>query len=567
MNPDPFAQASLPRRLVFLALCLLIMGSLLLCLWNVLAPGGWTGWEILIFLCFIGTLPWSALGLGNALLGFMLLMGSRDPVGAVVPQARAPARLPPKGRTALVLCVRREAMEEVLPLMAPLLDGLAERGLGGHFALWILSDTPAGPIAEAEEAAIRAFAAVRPAAPRVNYRRRPENTGFKAGNIMDFLDRHHEEAEYFVTLDADSAMSAEAVLRLVGCMEADPKLAILQHLTVGRPTSAAFPRLFQFGMRAGMRAWATGQGWWQLDEGPYWGHNAILRIAPFRAHARLAPLPDGSAILSHDQVEAARLHAAGWKVRCLPAEDGSLEGNPPSLPDYLARDRRWGAGNMQYLHLLRLPGLSAMARWQFVQAILLFLGAPLWALILLAAALNAATGGAEATPRAALAALMFGTWFAYYASKLLGYLEVLMKPRLAARYGGRAAFAKGALAELAFTFFFEPVSLLNKAFFLALLPFGRRIGWAPQARSAHGVGWGEAARLLWPHTLFGLALTLLLALTAPAALPWALPFLLPLLLAIPFCTLTASRRFSAKLRRAGLCATPEEIAGTPSALP
>ena len=95
-------------------------------------------------------------------------------------------------------------------------------------------------------------------------------------------------------LDADSAMSARAVLRLVACMEADPRLGIVQHLIVGRPARAAFPRLFQFGMRAGMRLWATGQAWWQGDEGPYWGHNAIIRIAPFRRHARLGPLPDGS---------------------------------------------------------------------------------------------------------------------------------------------------------------------------------------------------------------------------------------------------------------------------------
>ena len=52
----------------------------------------------------------------------------------------------------------------------------------------------------------------------------------------------------------------------------------------------------------------TGQAWWQGDEGPYWGHNAVIRIAPFRAHARLETLPDGSHILSHDQVEAILLH-------------------------------------------------------------------------------------------------------------------------------------------------------------------------------------------------------------------------------------------------------------------
>lgn len=556
MRPDPFAQRPAPRRLAFLALCLLIAGSLLALLWRALAPGGWTIWEGVILACFLGTLPWSVLSAGNALLGFALLMGSRDPARAVVPQLAAPSG-PIRGRTALVLCVRREAMEAVLPLLVPMLDGLPAE----PFALWVLSDTPAGPEAEAEEAALRAFAAARAGrGPAVRYRRRAENTGFKAGNIMDFLDHDGAGFDYFLTLDADSAMSAEAVLRLVHCLEADPKLAIVQHLVVGRPVEAAFPRLFQFGMRAGMRAWATGQGWWQLDEGPYWGHNALLRVAPFRAHARLPLLPGGRPILSHDQVEAARLHAAGWKVRCLPLEEGSQEGNPPSLPDYLARDARWGAGNMQYLHLLRLPGLTAMARWQFVQAILLFLNAPFWVLMLAAAVANAASGGGGETPPGALAAVMLASWFCNYASKLMGYLEVLMKPALAARYGGQAAVAGGVLAETAFTLFFEPVSLVNKSLFLALMPFGRRMGWAAQNRAAHAVGWREAGRLLWPHTLLGAGLSALLAAGAPGALPWALPFLVPLLLAIPFCVLSAGPGLGAWLAARGLCAIPEERA-------
>ena len=66
----------------------------------------------------------------------------------------------------------------------------------------------------------------------------------------------------------------------------------------------------------------------------------MIRIAPFREHCRLEPLPGGRPIHSHDQVEAVRLHAAGWEVRCLPDEAGSLEGNPPALPEFLARDER-----------------------------------------------------------------------------------------------------------------------------------------------------------------------------------------------------------------------------------
>jgi membrane glycosyltransferase len=215
---------------------------------------------------------------------------------------------------------------------------------------------------------------------------------------------------------------------------------------------------------------------------------------------------------------------------------------------------------MQYFALLRLPGMTWMGRWQLLQAILLFLGAPLWVGVLAFAALNAATGGAAETPGAPLLALMASIWAMLHAPKLCGYAEVLLKPGLAAAYGGRAAFLRGALAELAFTTLLDPVSILNKALFLARLPFGTRPGWAPQNRAARGIAWADAARLLWPHTLCGLAVFGLLLATAPGALAWALPPAGGLLLAIPFCVATAAPRFSEHLRRHGLAATPEELA-------
>ena len=145
-----------------------------------------------------------------------------------------------------------------------------------------------------------------------------------------------------------------------------------------------------------------------------------------------------------------RLHAAGWKVCCLPDEAGSLEGNPPALPEFLARDLRWAAGNMQYGALLLLPGTDA--GW----------GAGSWCRPSCCSSArrsgsacwrrrrsNAATGGGAATPGGALLALMLATWAALHAPKLLGYAEALLKPALAARYGGRAAFLRGAAAEIA----------------------------------------------------------------------------------------------------------------------
>ncbi|MCA3286944.1 MAG: glucans biosynthesis glucosyltransferase MdoH [Roseomonas sp.] len=549
----------LPRRIAFLVLAFAIMGGLFWLAWATLAPGGWTVAEILILVCIAGTLPWAALSAGNALIGLGILLLARDPAAAVLPALATARPGLPQARTAIAICIRREDMALVLPPLARLLAGLAGAGAADRFSLWFLSDTPEGTEASAEEEACRAFAAAQPIA--THYRRRAQNTGFKSGNVMEFLDHHAGGHEFMLCLDADSEMTADAVLRLVACMEADPKLAILQQLIHGRPTTAGFPRLFQFGMRHGMRSWATGQAWWQGDEGPYWGHNAVIRIAPFRTHARLETLPDGSHILSHDQVEATRLHAAGWKVRVLPDDAGSSEGNPPSYSDFITRDLRWAAGNMQYLALLRLPGLTPMARWQLIQAILLFLSAPFYVAILLLAAVNGLTGGGDFTPIGALLALLFAGWCCHYGAKLAGYAEVLLKPDLAARYGGRAQFLRGALAEMIFTAFMEPARLMSQCLFLLVLPFGMRMGWAPQNRSERGISFADALKQFWAPTLAGLALSFVFAAVSLTALLIAAPVLISLLGVIPFAMLTANPRFSAWLVRQRICALPEEIHG------
>ena len=136
------------------------------------------------------------------------------------------------------------------------------------------------------------------------------------------------------------------------------------------PSTSAFARIFQFGMRLGMRSYTIGGAWWQGDCGPYWGHNAVLRLAPFIAHCHIPPLPDGGPlgghVLSHDQVEAVLMRRAGYEVRVLPEEDLGWEENPPTLIEFIRRDLRWCQGTMQYWHfavLARHSSPSAAISW------------------------------------------------------------------------------------------------------------------------------------------------------------------------------------------------------------
>ncbi len=189
-------------------------------------------------------------------------------------------------------------------------------------------------------------------------------------------------------------MPAETVLGLVRIMQANPTLAILQTLVVGLLSVSAFARVSQFGMRLGMRSYTLGAAWRQGDCGPYWGHNAILRLGPFVAHSRMPPLPQrgplGGHVLSHDQVEAAMMRRAGYEVRVLPAEGISWEENPPTLMEYIRRDLRWCQGNMQYWRLLSLSGLKPVSRFQLAIAILMCLGSPAWTAMVAIGALSVA---------------------------------------------------------------------------------------------------------------------------------------------------------------------------------
>src|SRR5260370_15779049 len=165
-------------------------------------------------------------------------------------------------------------------------------------------------------------------------------------------------------------------------MQANPTLGSLQTLVVGLPWMSAFARLFQFGMRLGMHAHTVGAAWWQGDCGPYWGHNAILRLQPFAARCRMPALPEGGPlgghVLSHDQIEAAMMRRAGYEVRVLPVDGVSWEENPPSAIDFIRPELRRCQGNMQYLQLLNLPGLKPVSRFQLVFAILMYLRSPAW---------------------------------------------------------------------------------------------------------------------------------------------------------------------------------------------
>jgi len=140
----------------------------------------------------------------------------------------------------------------------------------------------------------------------------------------------------------------------------------------------------------------------------------------------------------------------------------------------------------------------------------------------------------------------------------MGLAQVLARPERRAAYGGGARVAVGGLIEMLFSMLTAPIVALALTRFAIGLIFGQRIGWSAQQRSRDRLEWGEAARVLWPQTLIGLALGLWFAAFAPWALIFGAPILLALGAAIPIAVVSALPGLGQCSGRVGLFDIPED---------
>jgi membrane glycosyltransferase len=530
----------------------------------VLASDGWSALDTLYLLGVALTAPWAAMGFWHAVIGLWLIHMRGGGMQAVAPYAAAgdePVAIGLRG--AVLMTLRNEDPDRALARLAAVKDSLDETPDRDAFRYYVLSDTSDPAIAAREEEAIVAWRRASRDPDRIQYRRRARNTGFKAGNLREFCESYGRDHDVMIPLDADSLMSGATIVRMMRIMQAWPQIGILQSLVVGAPSKSAFARIFQFGMRQGMRPYAMGMAWWSGDCGPYWGHNALVRIKPFRDHCALPVLPGRSPlaghVMSHDQVEAVLMRRAGYEVRLLPEEAGSWEENPPTILDFSARDLRWCLGNMQYLRLLGMRRIQPTSRFQLFWAIAMFVGVPagtaMFALLpLFVAGLDpgefAVAGGI---------ALIAAYLVMANGPKLAGLIDVALRPGELRRYGGRARLFLGGVVEFLFSLLIGAVTGFRLTLFMLALPFGKRIAWDGQDRDAHGIGWGEAARAFGAPTLFGIALGFWLYTVSPALFFWTLPWTIGYLTAIPFAVLTASPALGAKAARLHICAIPEDL--------
>jgi membrane glycosyltransferase len=570
----PEAAVLARRRVLFATGVVFTFVAVLWLAITAVPPTSFGGIAFLVLFAIV--LPWSIIGFWNALIGFLLMRFSADPVAAVNPLANSiRGDEPVTGSTAILMCIRNESPDPVVRNLQPLMQGLVRAGVAELFHIYILSDSSFPEVIEAEEALLEPFAERWKSTISVTYRRRPVNTGYKAGNIRDFCENWGRKHDFAVTLDADSFMPAETVINLVRIAQANPRLGILQTLVVGMPSVSAFARVFQFGMRLGMRSYTLGATWWQGDCGPYWGHNALIRLDPFIEHCELPKIPGEGPlsgwVLSHDQVEAALMRRAGYDVRVLPIDGVSWEENPPTLMEFSRRDLRWCQGNMQYWKLLALPGLKPVSRFHLMFAIWMYLGSPAWMTMMAIGTVLLAlseTSTAEYVPVKAGAgtALFAITLIMTFAPKIATMLDVFLDKETRRSFGGGLAFVCNLLAEGLFMLLLAPlVALTHTIFMIRLFIFRRGLSWNSQMRESHAMPWRLAIAKLWPQMVAGGIVLSVVALKSPHDFAFALMGTSGMILAAPFAVATASPLVGRLFARLGIARLPEENE-TPDAL-
>jgi membrane glycosyltransferase len=337
-----------------------------------------------------------------------------------------------------------------------MLEGPTARGAGGHFHVYVLSDTNA-PAAAAEDACFAALAEAWRGKVALTYRRREDNAARPA--ISAIRERWARTTTSAIMLDADSVMTVDLVLKLVRIMQVDPRLGILQSLVIGMPSASAFARIFQFGMRLGMRSYTIGSAWWQGD---------VDRIGAQcdRAHRtvhdtrHLPVLTEGALVkghvLSHDQVEAVLMRRPGFSV-CVLAEEGSSLVEPAPSSNSSAAICA-GARATCSIGTVRMPGLKPVSRYQLAFAILMFIGSPAWIGMLLigsAAVASAPTPADFMRFDAGIAALtlVLAMWFAPNIATVVD----VARPQLRHLFGGGLRFTASFAITIVFVILIAPI--------------------------------------------------------------------------------------------------------------
>jgi membrane glycosyltransferase len=558
-----------PRRWLYLFLVLASTVAAVTQMAGVFQVDGFTLRETVILALFAILFAWIASSF------WLAVFGAYARVAKINLLPLKPPGEPSAARTAILMPIYNEDVARVFSGVRAVWESV-----GPDFDFYILSDSTNPANWVAEELEWQRLRSELGQDAHIYYRHRARNTGRKAGNIQDFCENWGQLYDYMVILDADSLMTGKTLTQLVGLMDANPRTALIQAPAqlVGR--SSLFARIQQFSSSVYGPIHTAGLAFLQGADGNYWGHNAIIRVHAFMQHCGLPRLPGrppfGGEIMSHDFIEAAFLRRAGWDVWMAPDIGGSFEEPPPTLMDYLIRDRRWCQGNLQHLRIVFAQGLTLPSRLHLAMGIMSYVASPLWLLLLIVSAVDMMSfNGAppvhyiglqpslplSVSHAAELVVLVLATLVLLYGPKLLAVVALLESPDATRAHGGTGAVLQGALWESVFSTLMAPIVMLQHSWYVITILMGMATGWNPQTRTDRALPLGLVVRKFAVHSLIGVAATVILWRWAHDSFNWFVPLLAGLWLAIPLVLISSSPLLGLVTRKDRLFLVPSESRG------
>lgn len=561
------------RQVLFFSLVLALTSAATWVMADILWRGGLTGAEAALLGLFALLFGLLSLGVVQSCIGFLVLLRRRDRrlITRTLDGAPESADLP---ATAIVVPIFNEDVSRVYEGIRAIYLSLARTGGLSRFDVFILSDSNDPNKWIEEEVAWIDLCKQLKGFGRIFYRKRNVALNKKSGNVSDFCRRWGSRYRYMVVLDADSLMDGRTLVRLVRLMEANPRAGIIQTAPAMIRGGTRYARMLQFVHQLYGPLFLAGLNYWQGGTGNFWGHNAIIRVAPFIEHCGLPPLSGSFRVLrarfmSHDYVEAALMRRAGCHVWLAYDLEGSYENPPPTLVDAARRDRRWCRGNLQHAWLLAAKGLHPVNRLHLLLGILSYLSSPLWLVMILLSLHQARAEWLAPVKRydhdvglsswldiggARLALILFAVTVAMLTlPKVLAWLLALFDWRRRIAFGGALRLTAGVVAEHVLSALLAPIHMLFNTSSVVQILLGKEVRWGAQRRDVEGTDLREALLTHLPHTLLGALLGWAAWRVSPALFAWMSPVVAGLVLSIPL-----SLALGAPARRPLLFATPHE---------
>ena len=243
------------------------------------------------------------------------------------------------------------------------------------------------------------------------------------------------------------------------------------------------------------------------------------------------------------------LRRAGWEVWMAPDIGGSFEEPPPTLIDYLMRDRRWCQGNLQHLRVVFAQGLTLPSRLHLAMGIMSYLSSPLWLLLLVVSAFDMLRLPAAArqlcracSRRCRWWSRMPRSWWCWCWPPWCCFMVpscwrsgALLEdvPATRAHGGTGAVIGERAVRKALFSTLMAPIVMLQHSWYVLTIVMGMATGWNARPAPTAPCRWVWSRAKFAPHTLIGAVAAFVFWQLCAGHFDWFVPLLAGLLAVHP----------------------------------